>query len=321
MSDREHIETEAARWVSRSSEHAWGEADEAALQAWLAQSFDNRVAFLRLRSVWQRADRLAALRHVPIDVEPPQATRVRRVSWLPWSAAAAACVLALGLVFNHVNSVRETYRTEIGGRQSVPLADGSRVELNTQTRLRAAIDDRQRAVWLEEGEAYFEVERDLNRPFVVHAGERSVTVLGTKFSVLREAERFEVVVLEGQVRIDDQRQGQQARPMLLSRGGIALAQQDERATLIVDDSAARAERELSWRQGVLSFEQTRLADAAAEFNRYHRRQLVIVDPSVAEIRIGGSFDTASLDAFVRLLQRGFGLRVQEQAGQIQISGG
>ncbi|MBL8271626.1 FecR family protein [Steroidobacter sp.] len=321
MNSREHIETEAARWVARSGEQAWGEADEVALQSWLAESIDHRVAWLRLRSVWQRADRLAALRHVPIDVEPPRAARVRRLNWLPWCAAAAVCLLAIGLVFNHVNSARETYRTEIGGRQSVPLADGSRVELNTQTRLRAAIDERQREVWLEEGEAYFEVERDPSRPFVVHAGERSVTVLGTKFSVLREGARFEVVVLEGQVRVDDERKTQQAKPILLSRGGIVLAQQDARATLIVDDSAARAERELSWRQGVLSFEQTPLAEAAAEFNRYHRRQLVIVDRSVAEIRIGGSFDAAGLDAFVRLLQRGFGLRVEEQAERILISRG
>lgn len=319
MNHRECIETEAARWVSRSEDGAWSESDEAALQAWLAQSVDHRVAWLRLRSVWQRADRLAALRHMTTALEPPRVPRARRFSWLPWCATAAACVLTLGLIFVHVSSVRDTYRTEIGGRQSVPLADGSRVELNTQTRLRAAIDDRQRAVWLEEGEAYFEVERDPRRPFVVHAGERSVTVLGTKFSVLREAGRFEVVVVEGQVRIDDEREQRRERPILLSRGGMVLARQDKRATLIVDESGEQAERELSWRQGVLKFEQTPLADAIAEFNRYHRRQLVIVDRSVAEIRIGGSFDAAGLDAFVRLLQRGFGLRAEQQAGQILIS--
>lgn len=319
MNQRKCIETEAARWVSRSEDGAWSESDEAALQAWLAQSVAHRVAWLRLRSVWQRADRLAALRHVTTDLESPRPPRARRQSWLPWCAAAAVCVLTLGSVFVHVSSVRDTYRTEIGGRQSVPLADGSRVELNTQTRLRAAIDDRQRAVWLEEGEAYFEVEHDPQRPFVVHAGERNVTVLGTKFSVLREGGRFEVVVIEGKVRIDDEREQAQERPILLSRGEMVLARQDTRATLIVDDSGDKAERELSWRQGVLRFEETPLADAVAEFNRYHRRQMVIADHSVAEIRIGGSFDAAGLDAFVRLLQRGFGLRVEEQPGQILIS--
>lgn len=318
MSQREHIETEAARWISRSDDTAWSEADEAALQAWLAQSSDHRVAWLRLRSVWKRADRLASLGHVSTEVESPHVPRVRTIQWLPWCAAAAVCVLVTGLVFVHVNNVRGTYRTEIGGRQSVPLADGSQVELNTQTRLRAEIDDRQREVWLEEGEAYFEVKRDERRPFVVHAGERSVTVLGTKFSVLREAERFEVVVVEGQVRVDDERETQRERPILLTRGEMVLARQDARATLIVDQSGERAERELSWRQGLLRFDETPLADAAAEFNRYHRRQL-IVDRSVAELRIGGSFDAAGLDAFVRLLQRGFGLRVEEQAGQILIS--
>jgi transmembrane sensor len=76
--------------------------------------------------------------------------------------------------------------------------------------------------------------------------------------------------------------------------------------------------DLSWRQGLLTFDQTTLAAAADEFNRYNRKQLV-VEPAAAEIRIGGSFEAANVDGFVRLLHDGFGLNVAQSDSEILIS--
>ena len=134
----------------------------------------------------------------------PQERRPLLSRWRP-AAMAAGLALAVGLgslVATQQLGGRRVYATELGGHATVPLADGSKIELNTDTKLRAALAEEQRTVWLDRGEAYFEVSKDPNRPFVVMAGDRKVTVLGTKFSVRRDGDRVSVAVAEGKVRVD-----------------------------------------------------------------------------------------------------------------------
>jgi transmembrane sensor len=83
--------------------------------------------------------------------------------------------------------------------------------------------------------------------------------------------------------------------------------------IVYQPSQAESERLSSWRRGLLIFHATALADAVAEFNRYCLHNLVIVDPSIAQIRIGGQFRYTNVDAFLALLQQGFPI-VAEQSG-------
>lgn len=341
----DRIEAQAARWVARSEAPGWSTGDQAALDAWLDESDAHRVAWLRLRSVWRRADRLAVLRAPERRLEDggshahTAGARKPRPARTRWRAAAAVLVLAAlaGGTLPYLVHERDTYSTSIGGQQTVPLADGSRLELNTHTRLRAAMDERRREVWLQRGEAYFDVKPDPARPFVVHAGGRRVTVLGTRFSVRRDGARFEVVVQEGRVRVDDagtaievhgapaasgtasQSADGAPPPLILGAGQIAYADLGSRTTLVASTAPTRIARELSWRQGLLSFESTPLDAVASEFNRYHRRKLVIADAEAAAIPIGGTFEAGDLDAFVRLLQRGFGLKATHAGDEIRVS--
>ena len=184
--------------------------------------------------------------------------------------------------------------------------------------MRAAIDEDRRAVWLDRGEAYFEVAHDPSRPFVVYAGQRRVTVLGTKFSVRRVGDGIEVAVVEGRVRLDPLRDQAKAKPAVVTRGDLVIAKGE--ATLVTARSVEKVESELSWRQGMLVFDRSTLAEAVAEFNRYNQRKLVVDDPDIAALRIGGSFEAENIDAFARLLQDAFGLDVEDQGGEIVISG-
>ncbi len=180
-----------------------------------------------------------------------------------------------------------------------------------------------REVWLDRGEAYFEVAHAANRPFVVHAGSRTITVLGTKFSVRRDGNRVIVSVLEGRVRVDrsdvrGQDNGESASSATITGGDVALA--DGASTLVTASSAERVQHALSWREGMLMFDQSTLADAAAEFNRYNRRQIIIADPQTASIRIGGTFRATNVDVFVRLLREAYGLRIEVRGDEARISG-
>jgi transmembrane sensor len=306
------IEARAARWLLQREEPDWSERDEAALDAWLAGATAHRVAFYRLEAGWRKADRLAALRR-PAD-RGAETWIYRRRSAVIAAGIAAAAGIAGVLWIQPLSSTR--YTTDVGAHRTVTLADGSQVQLNTATRLRASIDRDTRTVWLESGEAYFEVTHLAGRPFVVHAGDRQVTVLGTKFSVRRLGSEVKVTVLEGRVRVEGPGGSGGMQQAVVDPGAELLAQGV--STVVVKTSVDKVATELSWRSGILTFEGTSLGDAVAEFNRYNVEQ-IIVDPNSSAVRIGGVFDASNTEGFVRLLHEAYGLRVERSGDQIRIS--
>jgi transmembrane sensor len=217
------IEDHAARFLLRRDEPGWSEADEAALDEWLDESPAHKVAFWRLEHGWARTGRLASLR--PAGPRSPRRA-FPAIGWRPMAIAASLAVIALSVVLAlNTTGLRVTsYRTEIGGHETVPLKDGTRIELNTDTRLRTAVDAHARRVWLDRGEAYFEVSHDPSRPFVVDAGSRKVTVLGTRFSIRRDGDRVTVAVVEGRVRVDPTRPSPGAAREVITAGDMAVAQ-------------------------------------------------------------------------------------------------
>jgi transmembrane sensor len=317
MSAADQIEATAARWLLRREAEDWSLQDQLQLEAWLDAAPAHKVAYWRLEQGWQRLDRLAALR----APAPPDASPRARLEWRPvLLAAACAVVVVLGGVIasRAYLPVEKSYVTEVGGRAVVPLPDGSKVELNTATRLRAAVRDKTREVWLDRGEAYFEVAHDKSRPFVVHAGTKTVTVLGTKFSVRREGDSVEIAVVEGRVRVADSRPTRSPAPAPdLTRGEIVIAQ--GQSTLVAEKSVDRVASELGWRQGVIYFDQSTLGEAAREFNRYNRKQVVVDDAELARMRIGGNFEATNVDAFLRLLQQAYGLKIDDDGTIARIS--
>jgi transmembrane sensor len=212
----------------------------------------------------------------------------------------------------------DTYDTGIGGHRIVPLVDGSRIELNTATILRTSISRRRRDVWLDRGEAFFEVAHLEGSAFVVHAGPRMITVVGTQFSVRREGDQVTVAVVKGRVRVEDTTRGEASATTTVTPGNVAIGLGS--STMVISKPVAAIEDTLTWRDGRLVFQGTSLAEVAADFNRYNRQQLLISDPAVAAIRISGTFKASNVEAFVRLLKDAYGLKVELTAdGKLKIS--
>ena len=336
--NHQRIEDAAAAWLAhRDAAERWSDADEAALQAWIAESVAHRVAWLRLNAAWQRTERMPALSHLAADpvaqTSPVDASSAataqpriehlrhhyRRRAMVGW-ALAASLALGVGVAwFIRVHSPgSERFATEVGGREAVTLADGSRVTLNTHTRGRAVVNDTERRFWLDEGEAYFEIEHDPSRPFVVMAGRDKVTVLGTKFSVRYEDGRTEVTVVEGRVRLDRAASGgTPSAPVVMTRNEAAVAQSG--SVLVIARSDEQVRDELSWREGQLAFDQMTLGEVAAEFNRYNHVQL-IVEGEAAGLRLSGNFDAHNVEGFARLTHEGFGLAVRRDGERIVLTG-
>lgn len=321
MSVAAEIEDRAARWLIRREEAEWSPADQAELDAWLEESMAHKAAFWRLEHGWREADRIGALGG---DYEPQAGRHTPQRRWWTKVAIAASLVAIVGVSATMHELQPEkpaviaaaTYDTPIGGRRMVPLPDGSKVELNTATVLRTAVTGRSREVWLDKGEAYFEVAHLEGRPFVVHAGSRTVTVLGTKFSVRREGDKVTVSVVEGRVRVDGAK-AQTVPAAIITAGDVAIARGP--STLLTARSEERVEDGLAWRDGMLTFDQSTLGEAAAEFNRYNRKRIEITDPDTANIRIGGTFQASNVDAFVRLLRDAYGLKIETSSDTVKIS--
>jgi len=317
MSGAADIEEQAARWIDRRSQDSWTPDEQALLDNWLQASTAHRVAYLRLNSVWRRADRLAVLGSGAAP--PEQGESSPRRAWLRRVAAGIVLAGALSaiLVVFDFDRQGETFTTNVGGHRTVPLPDGTRVELNTDTKIRAAVDHEHRVAWLERGEAYFDVAHDASRPFVVYAGDRRLTVLGTKFSVRRDLDEVKVAVQEGRVQVDAMKWPTLAPPVTMTAGDTVIAR--GKATLVPPKSTGRVADELSWRHGTLMFDKSTLTEVADEFNRYNRKKLIFGDQDVGQVRISGAFEAADVEAFARLLRQAFRLRVDDEGDAFRIS--
>lgn len=334
--DSEKIETEAAEWLARQDGGRWSEADEAAFAAWQEQSTAHRVAVIRLRTVWQRADRLQALgAGVPrgetpapgqwrLSGFPDRATggpasnsdRPSRFKFRPPVAIAATMLVMLGaaLGWYSLGHNANSYSTAIGSMEMVPLADGSRITLNTASAMRVELSPTERRVRLDHGEAFFEVAKDPSRPFVVHAGNKQIVAVGTKFSVLNSKGTVRVVVTEGLVEVTAPERTTQAPPTPVGAGSVAQASAS--GVVVQRLSVADAESSLSWRSGYIALRDTPLADAVTEFNRYNEKQIVIADPELSDLRVGGNVRTTNVIAFVHVLEQGFPVRVTDLGDRI-----
>jgi len=322
MSAARDVNAAAAHWLERREFESWNEADEAALSAWLAQAWEHRVAYWRLKDAWEHTDRLSVLR--PPAPQPAEAPPTRRPfrPILFRIAAAALLIAALGAgaaayYSSNTDAPRETiYATQVGGHQTVQLADGSKIELNTDTVLRARVSAHERLVTLDRGEAYFQISHDPKHPFVVMVGDHRVTDLGTKFLVRRDNKNLEVAVTEGRVQLDTP-DGRLQSPVLLTRHEAASVHDNK--VFVTRKTALSLTNELGWRHGFLVFDHTTLADAVAEFNRYNQGKLVIADPATARLTMDGTFPIDGISAFTEVAQEVFKLRVERRRERIVIS--
>ena len=331
MKRQEAIEDQALDWLIRRNGEDWTEDEQVELNAWLEESMAHKAAFWRADHLWQQADRIKSLgidAHTGFEeTEQESEPEAKRRLWPVAIAASIVAAIGLGGIslgpkfFEQPPAQTQLaqqarFDTPIGGRRVVPLVDGSKVELNTQTVLRTAVNEQKREVWLDSGEAFFEVAHREGEPFVVHAGRQTITVLGTKFSVRRDKDRVTVNVLEGKVRVDDG-EGQMAHAAIITAGDTAISRGT--STLIAAKSEERVENALAWRDGMLSFDQAPLTDVVAEFNRYNRTRLVVTDAEVGKIPIGGSFQASSVDSFTRLLRDAYGLKIERDDDAVKIS--
>lgn len=322
-SRREAVRQAAALWVVRLDDPSCSDADRAAFEAWRGESFEHEAAYEREAVAWARLERVRALRpglqRPDVDLlAPAPRPRLPALARSPWARGlAASAAMALIVAGSLSFGTSTAYATAIGERRIVVLGDNSRIELNTNSKVVVRFKRGVREVRLIKGEALFDAAPDA-RPFVVKAADAVIAADGsTEVAVRLRSDGAAVTVKKGAVDVDPVR-AEPKDDMRLTAGVAAIY--DSKGSRSRPVSGAEIDRSLAWRQGAIALNGQSLAQAAAEFNRYNRRQIRIADPSIADLRLAGYFQTTEPSSFVAAVTSAFPVRASEsEDGAIRLS--
>jgi len=333
--DLKAIEVEAAAWIARLDSASGTSTDQADFEAWKAQSVHHREAAEKLGGLWSDLGILGQLA-APSSAVAATAHRGRRGTWalghisrrstgIAAVAAGMAAAIGMGLFATQILTPRtEIYDTAVGAQRTVNLADGSSVQLNTNSRLEVRFTPESRDLKLVRGEAFFEVAPNRQRPFSVYVQDGVVRAVGTAFIVRLRSERVEVIVTKGSVELASFTQP--PRGLRLDRAAslprrplevVSVAPGVVETAIIAQDKVERssvtgpeATRRMAWRQGMLAFDGQPLSEVVADVSRYTNMEIEIADPRLSSMKIGGYFKVGEVEPMLEALEAGFGVQVQ-----------
>jgi transmembrane sensor len=268
-------------------------------------------------------------------LSPPPARRDigtrPRFSSPNWAARIAAILVlggAIPLAWQATRPATETLalaamrevETEPGQRATVRLADGTRVEVGADSRLRymPELGGARREVYLE-GEAYFDVVHDDRRPFVVHTARAVVRDLGTKFNVRSYADvpAVEVVVAEGAVAVAPGKGGDPRDSLLLHAGDLGRLEADGK---LVARRGVDVGAHLSWMDGRLQLIDVPLREAALRLAHWYGADIRLADSAIATRRYTASLKDETLPQLLDLMALALELRVDRAGDTILLYG-
>jgi len=328
---RNEMPNTAADWDARLRMPGCSAAERAAFKRWCGTSLENQDAFDELQAMLSelRAARAAplirSLREDAVNAAPLDSARNWRAS--AWATAAVVGMVAVGLAYIGVNTpvgpVNErmpSYTTAIGERSTTSFEDGTVAMLNTNTQLEVRYTDDERRVTLLQGQALFDVAKDVARPFVVIAGDQRITAIGTVFDVRFEGGEVQVTLVEGVVDIaTNPISGNLAVSRMKQKSARLVAGQQLITTAVATPSAPRVhsvnvENATIWQQGRVFFEDAPLSTAVAEMNRYSRTQIIVDDAALDRYRVNGMFRTGQQANFIEALEQYFPLEAAPIGG-------
>lgn len=324
--------TRAEQGLSAQEQNAlaqWLAADPAHAAAW--RGLDQDMAALRALPA-ERVAQVRAPAAAPVAAAPRPKVRSAR-QWPAWSMAlprpallAACCAALLALVVLgggwhqwQQPTFTGQYAAERAQRKSITLPDGSQLAMDADTQAQVTLYRDRREVRLVEGQILFAVTADSRKPFHVLAGSARVSVVGTRFSVRYRSEGMDaglvkVAVEQGHVRVAGVaaagNESVAAAVDLVAGQGLGVAANGAVGAVTVVAPSGIA----LWRKGLVRFENTPLADALRELERYGPTGLVIRNPAVATLPIGGSYPVDHPGEFARMVTQILPVKLVAGAG-------
>lgn len=370
----EQISEEAAEWLV---EFRLGDIDvegRRAFDEWVRSSPEHLRAFLEIAAIWNEGGALDAAREIDMDaltararaeqnvipisqarvVEDPVPASASHVDYKEQKAnassyrsrvrlrsvAAATVLLAAGAALLLWNSLyaASTYSTGVGENRTVMLRDGSKVALDSRTRIRVRFTDDRRLVELQSGQALFNVAKNAARPFIVKSGDTQVRAVGTAFDVYRGEDGTLVTVVEGRVAVltplaaegvpttasnpTDATHASLAFPAgdLSGSGNVFLSAGEQ--LKITQKTVKKTEHPnvvsaTAWTDSKVVLDAASLSEVAEDFNRYSTRRLVVEDLGTTPLRLSGVFAT-NPDLLLKYLRERADITIFENDSEIRI---
>ena len=299
----ETVKLQAAQWLARQRSNLRTEGDARAFQAWLAEDPSHGEAFEALTAVWDVAG--AYPRDMRVARPPVKAASSRRAVM----AGLVATPVVAGAAYLTLSRPAEarTYVTKVGEQRAIDLPDNSRALLDTNSRIDVLFDHDTRVVALRYGRVNFTVVSEMARPFVVKAAEGRIFANASNFDVRCDGQSACVVLFSGQASVDFNNEVRRLTPgERMTLTGTAVATIDRPRT-----TAAGA-----WHSGRTIFEDTRLAEAVAEMNRYSAIGLAVQGHDLGEKRISGIYRNGDSVAFANTVAALLGAKLQERPGHV-----
>lgn len=315
------LREEAIGWLARLSDREATAEDRRSFEIWRAQSPGHARAYQRLAQIWDNADlNRAALLVAHTErsrAGGPVSSHGSAVEdrWVrtKWATAVSIVLLALGTVYVDLPTrLQADQQTAVGERRTVRLPDQSTVTLNTHSAIALSFDGAARTVRLLKGEAFFHVQPDSTRPFLVESAKTSTRAVGTEFVVRQQDRGDRVTVIEGTVDVSSLRNG--ASTERLTAGHMVEHAGGRLGTVQrIDVSTASA-----WRQGLLIVDDVPLASLIEELRRYYPGTIVLWNREMANRHVTGTYKLDEPSNVLYHLTKTFPLRTATLADRVVI---
>lgn len=288
--DDDGLAEEAALWVARMQSADATEADKRAFENWLGADIAHRDAYEEMQRLW------GTMRDIDIDIPKPREQRIGKTAIL---SIAAICLIGLSSFLALETGILDRFQadiyTTVGETRVVTLDDGTHVSLNTDTALKTRYTAGERRVVLLRGEAFFDVSKNPQRPFLVESGVLTAQALGTHYAV-RAAGDFQsqqVQVEEGEVQVG----GPSETARLVAGDAVTLNTEGQ-----FIHSRPDVANNTAWREGKLVFSGQPLSEVLKVLERYRHGRIVILDDRAAKLAVSGVFDLRHTDQALQSLE-------------------
>ena len=303
-------------WLLRLEASPADESLKHDFDSWLADSPTNQAAYRSVQYTWARLGKLpipACAEATITNVVTLQVRKTHRFRWFAAATALAAACIALVVFPILQKHVLADYVTGVAELREITLPDGSVASLDAGSAIAVSYRDGERVVPLLEGQAFFQVVSDRERPFVVKADEVSVTVTGTAFSVRKTPDAVAVAVESGSV---DVAVADGARNSLTPGDRLTY----HRLTRSVSRGQLPPAYVASWRTRQLVAHEATVGELVEELGRHHAGVVVVRDKSLNKQLVSGVFDLANPRDALNALAESQGARLQQYTPYLLVIG-
>lgn len=301
---------EALDWFIRLRAEDQDPATQRAFRAWCESHPGRAAAFARVSAMWGEPEFARATENVARATKLSVKPRSVRRKGAALIVAAAVLIYGASSIPDLLLWVRADYMTATGERRSITLPDGSRMVLNTATAVSLDYTQDRRAVTVLDGEAYFDVARDLERPFVVDGNFSRVMVTGTAFDVRLDPDQDDIALARGAVdvaRLEQPMDRTGLRPgEAVNVGAFSIA-----PIRAVDPATAFA-----WVDGRITFTERPFREVLDQLRRYYRGRVVLWNSQLGDTNVSGSYRLDDASLAIRSLAEAAGASVTALPGLI-----